>query len=68
MLDLDGEELRCILCDGEFTLDSVVYPNSKGTEIVMIHNKCANKSGIVDKLGETMEANDSILKKLQDIT
>ena len=34
----------------------------------MIHNKCANKSGIVDKLGETMEANESILKKLQDIT
>ena len=68
MLDLDGEELRCILCDGEFTLDSVVYPNSKVTDFIMNHNKCAIYSGIVDKLGETMEANKSILKKIQDIT
>tara|TARA_B100001750_G_scaffold248112_1_gene276905 strand:+ start:3364 stop:3564 length:201 start_codon:yes stop_codon:yes gene_type:complete len=65
MLNLDNEELTCQLCNGEFNLDSLTLPNSKGTEIIMVHGKCIEKAGLIPTLEAVSDK--SILKKLQQL-
>ena len=65
MLNLDNEELTCQLCNGEFNLDSLTLPNSKGTEIIMVHGKCIEKAGLIPTLEYVSDK--SILKKLQQL-
>ena len=65
MLNLDNEELTCQLCNGEFNLDSLTLPNSKGTEIIMVHGKCIEKAGLIPTLEDVSDK--SILKTLQQL-
>ena len=45
----------CYLCDEETALDSVTFPDYTTGELIMVHEKCLDETGVTQRLKEVEE-------------
>ena len=50
MLKQQSQIPTCHLCDGDMTLDSVTYPDHMTGELMMVHQKCLDETGVTRRM------------------